>query len=249
MDDGLTFSPVQNPVTCAPRLAMVDASSCLEAKSWMLPGKARSRSDAQNHSDISPDAECNGRNLAQRRGRHGSLNRHAASLERDVNMAVRGGRGEKKPKIQLPPFPTLGTLNLTASMTTSTTEQINSGKAHSPWASAPPKPHASSSWPPASLTQSLSSNDLFGRLAPLTPPQEADSFRWSCTVLNSLVSPNNNSLATEQEPSQPELSGQRSSATSRPTTISLPGFVNNMSDQNNSPSTWLERAVSTIGEC
>ena len=167
----------------------------------------------------------------------------------------RGGgssKNEKRLKVELPPLPKIGNINLyTPTTCCALGQETHSHHAVSSLTQTRCYPHprlrSAHSWPPSSPVSDLPFKNPFGGLAPLTPPQELDSFEWS-TLEPAPVSPRQQSLSSEQDNSRPEITAQQqSSTTGRPSTISLPGFVN-MPDQNTSPSTWLERTVNTIGE-
>lgn len=109
-----------------------------------------------------------------------------------------------------------------------------------------PRLHSAHSWPSSFSVGDRSFRNPFGARLPLTPPKEVDFLSWPDSQ-PSKVAPRQQSLSSEQDNSRPEFTGQQQSSIARPSSISLPGFVN-MADQSTSPSTWLERTVNTIGK-
>lgn len=164
--------------------------------------------------------------------------------ETDVEVDGHVWSREKRPKLDLPPLPTIGAINLFTSTSCLTTRHNSSSTGQSAWASRP-KPHPSYSWPPSSPASDLTFSNPFGGVPPLTPPAEVNSFKWA-TLEPNFMSPRHHSLSSDQDSSRPDITAQHnSSSTVRPSTISLPGFAN-IPEQSSSPSTWLERAVNTI---
>jgi hypothetical protein len=104
-----------------------------------------------------------------------------------------------------------------------------------------------SCWPSPLPSKTPALRNPFGGNLPLTPPHEPVQREWLSSDPHCLT-PRTHSLSSEQGTSTPELSAQQTSSSGqRPPVITLPGYVN-MSNQGGSPSTWLERAVSTIGK-
>lgn len=161
-------------------------------------------------------------------------------------------RSGKTLKVELPPLPRIDHINLYPSPSRSAHGQETSKSLHDVWSltkqntHSHPKLYSAHSWPPSSPVGDLPFKDPFGACLPLTPPQEVDSFGWP-DLQSTPLPPRNQSLSSEQGSSVPVITGQQQqSTTGRPSIISLPDSIS-MDDQDTSPSTWLERAVNTIG--
>ncbi len=166
-------------------------------------------------------------------------------------MGTGNARGPTLFKVELPPLPSIGHINLYPSTTRPAQNQETNKTLHDAWSvtkqntHSHPSLHSAHSWPSSSPVHDLPLS--LGAHLPLTPPQEVQSFGWP--ELRPVLLPHKlQSLSSEQDNSRPVITGQQHSGnTARPSTISLPEVVT-ISDQTTSPSTWLERAVSTIGE-
>jgi hypothetical protein len=166
-----------------------------------------------------------------------STQRHQSNVSRD-----------QRPKLELPPLPSLEEMHFFSVTGDNNLLSSTSAQVPATQQSSHPKPHHSLSWPSYSPLEAVAFSNPFGNAPPLTPPQEFDSFKFSTLESDTLL-PRNQSLSSEQGASRPDITVQQtSSSTARPSTISLPGFPG-MSEQSTSPSTWLDRAVHTIGEC
>lgn len=170
----------------------------------------------------------------------------AVKMQRkDMELEVDNGfwSRDKRPKLDLPPVPTIGAIDLFSCTPCPATSHTSNSATQT----SRPKPHPSHSWPPSSPTSDLHFSNPFGGIPPLTPPEEVNSFKWA-TQEPSVTPLRQHSLSSDQDSSRPEITVQQgSSSTVRPSTISLPGYAN-MPEQSSSPSTWLERAVNTIGK-
>jgi hypothetical protein len=178
-----------------------------------------------------------------------------ASCTPSQKDAVLGGLWKRKAglKMELPPLPSLGDVELTTSTDCSPAQHVC---VHNECASCPlgpvhtlPKPQNPYPWPPTSPTDTdtLALSNPFGIVPPLTPPHELESLKWPFSDSGNLPD-RTNSLSPDATNTIPDISaGQQPASAVRPSTISLPGFVN-MAEQSNAPSAWLERAIETISE-
>ena len=252
MDDGFTTLPQMLAVTLRSReplpispLTLKKGIGCIQIDQRLKPNEPVGGNGCGY--DTESESMMKDLGLPQR------LNVFAQTKDDMIEEGI--SRREKRPKLELPPLPCLGAINLftTATPLAGGFEISKDGAEDNRvlWTSRNThtrlKACQSYSWPPYFPIDSSTFSNPFGGVPPLTPPQEQEAFKWACSESSSLP-PRNHSLSSDQDSSRHGISAQQeSSSTGRPSIISLPGFVN-MSDQSRSPSTWLERAVNTIGK-
>lgn len=246
MDDGFSLQIEPGSLTLAPRKPSVfgasyfdnetaSSSNCEYARQGGLEAEQLIQMDSlclETSVDVSNESRQRDVDV------HGGVLQHTRSQKTC--------RREQRPTLQLPPLPSLDDVHFVGQ---SATLDAKTTLSESQLASLPkqhPKPHHSLSWPPYSPAGAIAFSNPFGSAAPLTPPEEFDSFKWTNSDPGTLF-PRNQSLSSEQSGSRPDITvPHNSSSTARPSTISLPGFTG-MSEQT-TPSTWLDRAVGTISE-
>lgn len=103
----------------------------------------------------------------------------------------------------------------------------------------------SHSWPPATAVTTM--HTAFGVTPPLTPPEDLDDFTWTISSQTSTAS-RQESLSSDLDNQATVIPARNSSdrSTERPSTITLP--AQGIMQSEGGPSTWLGRAVQTIGE-
>ena len=150
-------------------------------------------------------------------------------------------------KIELPPLPTIEDITSCQLLRGINEDQhVNLPLLHSHTLRYP-KLYSAYSWPASSPVGDFPVRNSSGSVPPLTPPHEVNMFNWTVSEA-APQSPRHHSLSSEQDGSRIDLTSQQQpSSSTRPSTISLPGFAD-MTDQNTSPSTWLDRTVNTIGK-
>jgi hypothetical protein len=108
------------------------------------------------------------------------------------------------------------------------------------------KPRHSQSWP--SATTMTPTRVDFGVIPLLTPPEDLDRFTWTTCSSTGTPASRQESLSSDSDNRNVTIQARHSSdrSTERPSTITLPaqGIVQG----EGGPSTWLSRAVQTIGK-
>jgi hypothetical protein len=106
-------------------------------------------------------------------------------------------------------------------------------------------PRQSHSWPPATATTPPRAD--FGVTPLLTPPEDLDHFTWT-TCTSASTPSRQESLSSDIDNQSTIIPARHSSdrSTERPSTITLP--AQGISQGEGGPTTWLSRAIQTIGE-
>ena len=167
------------------------------------------------------------------------------SLRRNTSSAAPRSR---KPFMYLSPFPSIGA-PLDPSIDVSIAVAANEKEVAAKPGSEGERPQwlrPTQSWPCGSSASTNGS--AFGVVPLLTPPEELSSFSWTPAIHKSAPA-RQESLSTNSEHNRATGTGRSLTdlaSVTRPSTISLPDHET-MPEQGSTPTTWLNRAVQTIG--